>query len=160
VVLRVPSASTRIFFTSWTRISTSRAHPCAYTGPHRTDPGVLPSWYISTTTLKFCRDNATRESYFAALFDWFNIQIFSSYPFYLSWITPDGSNRCSFCRQCSRSSLLTKCNRLCLNLISINLFFITSFDFPPSFCRLLSIGCATALPMGVAPEAIAEFFRV
>jgi hypothetical protein len=25
-------------------------------------------------------------------------------------------------------------------------------------CRLLSIGCATALPMGVAPEAIAEIF--
>jgi hypothetical protein len=26
------------------------------------------------------------------------------------------------------------------------------------FCRHLSIGCATALPMGVAPEAIAEIF--
>jgi hypothetical protein len=38
---------------------------------------------------------------------------------------------------------------------SINLLFITSFDSPP-FCRLLSIGCATALPMGVAPEAIAK----
>jgi hypothetical protein len=44
VVLRVPSASTRIFFASYTRIHTSRAHPCAYTGPHRTDPGVLHSW--------------------------------------------------------------------------------------------------------------------
>jgi hypothetical protein len=42
--------------------------------------------------------------------------------------------------------------------MSINLFFITSFDFTPSFCRLLSIGCATALPMGVAPEAIAKKF--
>jgi hypothetical protein len=36
--------------------------------------------------------------------------------------------------------------------------FITSFDLPLFFCRLLSIGCATALPMGVAPEAIAEIF--
>jgi hypothetical protein len=51
-----------------------------------------------------------------------------------------------------------KCNQLCLNLVSFNLFFITIFDFSPSFCRLLSIGCATALPMGVAPEAIAEIF--
>jgi hypothetical protein len=40
----------------------------------------------------------------------------------------------------------------------INLFFVTSFNFSPSFYRLLSTGCATALPMGVAPEAIAEFF--
>jgi hypothetical protein len=43
--------------------------------------------------------------------------------------------------------------------MSINLFFITSFDSSPSFCRILSIGCATALPMGVAPKAIAEIFR-
>jgi hypothetical protein len=69
VVLRVPSASTRIFFASLTRISTSRAHSCAYTRPHRTDPGVLPSWYISIMAFKFCRDDATRESYVAALFD-------------------------------------------------------------------------------------------
>jgi hypothetical protein len=81
VVLRVPIASTRIFFASYTRINTSRAHPCAYIGPHRTDPGVLPSWYISTTAFKFCRDDATWELYFAALFDWFSIQNFSSYPF-------------------------------------------------------------------------------
>jgi hypothetical protein len=38
---------------------------------------------------------------------------------------------------------------------SINLLFITSFDSPP-FCRILDIGCATALPMGVTPEAIVE----
>jgi hypothetical protein len=42
-------------------------------------------------------------------------------------------------------------------IMSINLLFITSFD-SPLFCRLLSIGCATVLPMGVAPEAIAKFF--
>jgi hypothetical protein len=40
----------------------------------------------------------------------------------------------------------------------ISLFFIIDFNFSPFFCRLPSIGCATALPMGVAPEAIAEFF--
>jgi hypothetical protein len=34
-----------------------------------------------------------------------------------------------------------------------------SFSSAP-FYRLPSIGCATALPMGVAPEAIAEFCRV
>jgi hypothetical protein len=101
---------------------------------------------------KFCRDDATQELYFAALFDWFSIQIFLSYPFYSSWIAPDGSNQCSFCRQCGRSSLLTKCNRLRLNHASINWLFIINFDFSPSFCRHLSIGCATALPMGVAPE--------
>jgi hypothetical protein len=69
VVLRVPSASTRIFFMSYTRISPSRAHPCAYTGPHRMDPRVLPSWYISTTVFEFHHDDATRESYVATLFD-------------------------------------------------------------------------------------------
>jgi hypothetical protein len=69
-----------------------------------------------------------------------------------------GSNQCSFCQQCSRSSLLTRCNQLCLTLMSIHLFFIISFDFFLSFYRLLSIGCATVLPMGVAPEAIAESF--
>jgi hypothetical protein len=42
-------------------------------------------------------------------------------------------------------------------IMSIILLFITSFDSPP-FCRLLSIGCAPALPMGVAPEAIAKIF--
>jgi hypothetical protein len=78
--------------------------------------------------------------------------------FNFSWITPDGSNRCSFYRQCSQSSLLTRCNQLWLNLMSINLFFITNFDSSPSFCWLLPIGCATALPMGVAPEAIAKNF--
>jgi hypothetical protein len=72
VVLRVPSASTRIFFMSLTRIISSRAHPCAYTRPHRTDPGVLPSWYISIMAFEFCRDDATRESYVVALFDGFS----------------------------------------------------------------------------------------
>jgi hypothetical protein len=69
VVLRVPSASTRIFFVSLTWISTSRAHSCAYTRPHMTDPGVLPSRYISIMAFEFCRDDATRESYVTALFD-------------------------------------------------------------------------------------------
>jgi hypothetical protein len=83
---------------------------------------------------------------------------FSSCPLLLSWIAPDGSNRFSFYRQCSRSSLLMKCKRLHLNHWPTNWFFIIGFNFSPLFCRFLSIGCATALSMGVAPEAIAEFF--
>jgi hypothetical protein len=70
VILRVPSASTRIFFASYTRIHTSRAHPCAYTRPHRTDPGVLPSWQV--TAFESCCDNTTREFYVAAKF-WLKI---------------------------------------------------------------------------------------
>jgi hypothetical protein len=69
VVLKVPSASTKIFFVSLTRISTSRAHSCAYTRSHRMDPGVLPSRYISIMEFEFCRDDAIGESYLAALFD-------------------------------------------------------------------------------------------
>jgi hypothetical protein len=69
VVLRVPSASTGIFFALLTRISTNRAHSCAYTRPHRMDPRVLPSRYISIMAFEFCRDDTTRESYVAALFD-------------------------------------------------------------------------------------------
>jgi hypothetical protein len=125
VVLKVPSASTRIFL---------RVHPCAYTGPHRTYHGVLPSWYISITTFEFCRDDTTRESYVAALFDWINIRNFSSYPFQLLWIPPDGSNQCLF-------------------LLAMQPKFLALI-----FCWLLSIWCATALPMGVAPEAIAKKF--
>jgi hypothetical protein len=69
VVLMVPSASTRIFFASWTWIITSRAHPCAYTRPHRTDPRVLLSWYISIMAFEFRRDDATQKSYVVAMFD-------------------------------------------------------------------------------------------
>jgi hypothetical protein len=49
------------------------------------------------------------------------------------WIPPDGSSQC-FADDVAKVPLL----------------------FP--FCQLISIGCATALPMGVAPEAIAEIF--
>jgi hypothetical protein len=77
IILRVPSASTGIFFASYTRKFTSRAHPDAYTRPHRTDPGVLPSRSVSIMEFKFCRDDATQESYFvivSALFDCFNTE--------------------------------------------------------------------------------------
>jgi hypothetical protein len=47
------------------------------------------------------------------------------------WIPPDGSNQC-FADDVAKVALLF------------------------SFCRLISIGCAKALPMGVAPEAIAK----
>jgi hypothetical protein len=64
-----------------------------------------------------------------------------------------------FCRQCSRSFLLTKNSQLYIHLAFINFFPLSpvSTSFRP-FCRLLSIGCTTALPMGVAPEAIAKNF--
>jgi hypothetical protein len=41
------------------------------------DPGVLPSRSVSIMAFKFCRDDATRESYVAivsALFDCFNTE--------------------------------------------------------------------------------------
>jgi hypothetical protein len=56
--------------------------------------------------------------------------------------------------------LPTKCNRLLLNHLSTSWSFIIGFNFSPFFCLFLSIGCATALPMGVAPEAIAKKFPV
>jgi hypothetical protein len=40
----------------------------------------------------------------------------------------------------------------------VNVYFAGNVAKVPSFCRFLSIGCATALPMGVASEAIAEIF--
>jgi hypothetical protein len=39
-----------------------------------------------------------------------------------------------------------------------NVYFAGNVAKVPSFRRFLSIGCATALPMEVAPEAIAEIF--
>jgi hypothetical protein len=40
----------------------------------------------------------------------------------------------------------------------VNVYFVGNVAKVPSFRRFLSIGCAIALPMGVAPEAIAEIF--
>jgi hypothetical protein len=40
----------------------------------------------------------------------------------------------------------------------VNVYFASNVAKVPSFRRFLSIGCATALPMGVAPEAIAKKF--
>jgi hypothetical protein len=74
VILRVPSASTGIFLHIIDMDTYQQsASMCIY---RATQDGswVLPSWYISTTAFKFCRDDATRESYFAALFDCFSIQ--------------------------------------------------------------------------------------
>jgi hypothetical protein len=36
------------------------------------DPRVLPSRYVSIMAFEFCLDDATRESYVAALFDCFS----------------------------------------------------------------------------------------
>jgi hypothetical protein len=55
------------------------------------DPGVLPSRYISTTAFKFCRDDATRESYVAALFDCSNVPNIRVIPPWLMKLPPDGS---------------------------------------------------------------------
>jgi hypothetical protein len=40
----------------------------------------------------------------------------------------------------------------------LNVYFARNVAKVPSFRRFLSIGCATALPMGVALEAIAKNF--
>jgi hypothetical protein len=69
MVLRVPSASTRIFLRVVDMDTYQQsASMCVYRS-HRTDPGVLHSWYISITAFEFYRDDATQESYVAALFD-------------------------------------------------------------------------------------------
>jgi hypothetical protein len=98
VVLRVPSASIRIFFASKTRIITSRAHSCVYSRPHRTDPGVLPSRYVSIMT--FCRDDATRE-FICHGFVWLSEYTRYSSCSFINKIAPDWSNRPLFCRQWS-----------------------------------------------------------
>jgi hypothetical protein len=51
VFLRVPSTFAGIFFVSWIRKSTSKAHSCANIRPCRTDLGVLPSWSLRTRHL-------------------------------------------------------------------------------------------------------------
>jgi hypothetical protein len=97
------------------------------------DPGVLPSWYISVTTFKFCRDDATQESYVAALFDCSNVQnIRVDSTLIDKNLPPDGSNDAS----------------------RILFAFIVHY-------KTLS-GARPALPMVVAPEAIVKkiFFRV
>jgi hypothetical protein len=38
------------------------------------EPGVLPSRYVLIMAFEFCCDDATRESYVAALFDCWNVQ--------------------------------------------------------------------------------------
>jgi hypothetical protein len=57
-----------------------------------TDPGVLPSWYISTTAFKFCHDDETRESYVVALFDCSNVPNIWVIQPWLIKLPPDGSN--------------------------------------------------------------------
>jgi hypothetical protein len=61
-----------------------------------------------------------------------------------SWITPDESNRFIFCRLWNQRLLSTKGSRLRL------LIFFQ--------CYSSSSGARRVLPMGVAPEAVAEFF--
>jgi hypothetical protein len=118
------------------------------------DPGVLPSWYISTTAFELCHDDTTRESYVAGLFDWWKIQNVRVIFVNFSQIAPDGSNRSGFRQLCSQSSMFWW-NIGDLHLI--HWFVILSFK-SSSPCLLTSFlsGVRSALPMGVAPEAIAE----
>jgi hypothetical protein len=78
VFLRVPNASTGIFFVSWIRKFTSRAHSCAYNRPCRMDPEVLPSWSLrprhsSIWSRRTCLENIIL---LRALFGCFITQIF------------------------------------------------------------------------------------
>jgi hypothetical protein len=74
IVLRVPSASTRIFLCI---VDTDKyqqsASMCVYWATQDESWGLTFMIYFNMA-FKFCRDDATRESYFAALFDCFNIQ--------------------------------------------------------------------------------------
>jgi hypothetical protein len=97
------------------------------------DPGVLPLWHISVTAFEFCRDDATRKSYVAALFDCSSVQNIRVYSTLIDKnLPPDGSND------------------------AFRILFAFIFHYKTSS------GARPVLPMGVAPEAIAEktFFRV
>jgi hypothetical protein len=93
---------------------------------------ILGSYlHISVTAFEFCRDDATRESYVAALFDCSSIQNIQVYSTLIDKnLPPDGSNDSS----------------------RILFAFIV--------CYKTSSGARSVLSMIVAPEAIVEYFRV
>jgi hypothetical protein len=79
---------------------------------------------------EFCRDDATRESYVAALFDYFSSENL--------WVV----------------STLTNINSLPMVVMMLSK---SSFAFFALFMHVkISSGARPALPMGVAPEAIVE----
>jgi hypothetical protein len=89
------------------------------------DPGVLPSWHILVIAFEFCRDDATRELYVAALFDCSSVQNILVYSTLIDKnLPPDGSN----------------------DAFRILFAFIVHYK--------TSSSARPALPMGVAPEAI------
>jgi hypothetical protein len=141
VILRVPNASTRIFFVSLTQIHTSRAHPCAYTRPHRTDPGVLPSWII--TAFEFHCDNTTQESHVAVLFDWLNIHKISSCICQLFYeYLPMGVITFHFVDYVVKVAIVAEMLATCPLLAT--LYF--------SFRLFPSIGCVLSAPDGSSPR--------
>jgi hypothetical protein len=85
--------------------------------------------YSSFVAMTQLKNYISQPCLIESIYAIFRVILFNFYEY-----LPMGVINVYFCWQCSQSSLL----------------FI--------FCRLLSIGCATALPMGVAPEAIAEIF--
>jgi hypothetical protein len=99
-----------------------------------TDPGVLPSWYILTMHSSFVAMTQL-ENYISqpclteSIYATFWVILFNFYEY-----LPMGVINVYF-------------------LLAMQPKFLALF-----FCRLISIGCVTALPMGVAPEAIAEIF--
>jgi hypothetical protein len=71
-----------------------------------------------------------------------------------SWVAPDGSNRSIFHRLCSRSFIVVE--MLVTPTISSNSLTVASSSLLLLFYSLSD--ARSALPMGVAPEAIAEKF--
>jgi hypothetical protein len=95
------------------------------------DHRVLPSRYVLIMAFEFCRDDVTRESYVAALFDCFSSENLRVCP------------------------TLTNINSLLMVVIAL---FKSSFAFFYSLrnLRILS-GARPALPMGVSPEAMVGY---
>jgi hypothetical protein len=107
---------------------------------------MFQSWHSSFVAMMQLKNHTLQPCLTVGIYEIFKL-------FFLTLIiAPDGSNQSLFHRQCSRSSLLMKCRRFCLNHLSTSWFFIIGFNSPSFFCRLLSIGCTTSAPDGSSPR--------
>jgi hypothetical protein len=145
-----------------------------------TDPGVLPSCYVSIMTFEFCRDDATRESYLAiilALFDCFSTKnlwvcstltnmnfllmgVIALYKFSFAFFTFLGIKNFVGCATSAPDgSSLRGYSRKNISSIGSSKF---SFFHPSrsSIFLIISSGARPALPMVVASKAIVEYFWV
>jgi hypothetical protein len=106
------------------------------------------SWHSSFVVIKQL-ENHMLQSYLTDVIS----KIFWIY-INFSWVTLDGSNRSIFRRLCSRSFIVVE--MLATRTVSINSLTLAS----SSLLLLLYFlsDARSALPMGVAPEAIAEKF--